>query len=350
VGLALAASPGGWALASDYVESSYYIDTKDRAVVRRLVEKFDLEERRGDGYEVVIPATLGPDLLREFPAAKLVEADTRVARRQWEQQHPNWKRDGGYHDFDSVQSELKTMVSTYPQLASLENYGNSNEGRPLTALRLTAWNGDPKPELMITAATHGNEPAPVEILMAVIEQLVKGYGSDARLTKMLDKHVLYFIPVVSPDGYVANTRYTNGVDPNRDYPYPDDPSHQSVASDANETVWFAKHNIVGSLDFHSNLSVVMYPWAYTDEAPPPADVAKFKPLCDQLAQLTGYNSGMIADVFGIAQGSSADYWYWKNKTQSYGFEIEGDMEPDPSALPGIIQHNTEAIWQFIEHF
>ena len=146
-----------------------------------------------------------------FPHAKLVEKDIHDVFTRNNQQDPHWR--DGYHSFDSVQADLNSLVQAHPELASLETYGTSDAGQPLLALRLTgiALVAN-KPEVMITASTHGNEIATVEVVMAAIDQLAKGYGKDTRITQMLDKHVLFFIPVVSPDGYLNESREVHGVD------------------------------------------------------------------------------------------------------------------------------------------
>ena len=114
--------------------------------------------------------------------------------------------------------------------------------------------------------------------------------------------------------------------------------------------WFAKHNIVAKLDIHCNLATVMYPWAYTSQAPDSKDVPKFQSIVRAMAQDTGYNSGQIAAVFGIARGSSADYWYWKHHSLSLGYEM-GDSFLLPSrALPYAFDSDTQAIWRFVENF
>src|SRR5205823_1055561 len=104
--------------------------------------------------------------------------------------------------YDSVQSELHELPAQYPKLAKVEDYGQSEDGRTLTVIRLSSRPTDDKPAIMITSSTHGDELTTVELTMGLIQDLVQGYGSDERLTKVLDNHVLYFIPVLCPDGYI----------------------------------------------------------------------------------------------------------------------------------------------------
>jgi predicted deacylase len=209
-----------------------------------------------------------------------------------------------------------------------------------------------KAEVMITSSTHGNEIATPEVTMFMINEILSKYGSDARFTTMLETHVLYFIPVLSPDGYVYESREISGLDPNRDYPWPSDPEHQSVATIGNETKWFATKHIVGSADIHSNFRAVMYPWAYTDQpVSDPNDLQRFETISSQMGQDTGFQYGPIYTTIYPAPGSSADYWYWKFKTIALGFEMGGeDFAPPSSELPRLINEVVPSLYHFIEYF
>jgi predicted deacylase len=337
-----------WASGEEPVFSSYYVDGEDKALIRLLAERFDLERKRGDGFEVMVRRDKASELLKLAPHAALLEKDVQDVFRRMDRQDPEWRR--AYHDWNSVQSTLKDIALKYPHFAALENYGSSQDGRPLLVLRLTSPTMSEKPEILVTSSTHGDELATVELSMTVIDKMVKGFGTDPRITQILDSRVVYFIPVVCPDGYVRHTRHTNGLDPNRDYPWPGNPSKKSNAALEAEMAWVAKHKIVGGLDIHSNLATVMYPWAYTSQRPDPVDEAKFKAISRAMAQDTGYNDGQIVDVFGVAKGSSADYWYWKHRSISLGYEMGGAFLPASRDLPRAFDRDTQAILRFIESF
>jgi carboxypeptidase T len=336
------------AFGHESIYSSYYVDGSDPALIKRLAQRFDLEKRVGDGFEVMVRRDQAALLLEMAPEAALVEADVQDVFRRLDQTDPEWRR--AYHNFDSVQKELKEIVQKYPTLASLETYGSSQEGRPLLVLRLTSPTMSEKPEILITSSTHGDELATVELSMTLIQKLVTGYGSDPRLTQMLGTHVLYFIPVLCPDGYVRQSRHTNGLDPNRNYPWPGEPNKKSNVALVAEMDWVARHKIVGSLDIHSNLATVMWPWAYTSQRPDAADIPKFEAISKAMAKDTGYDYGQIADVFGIARGSSADYWYWKHKSISLGYEMGGAFLPSSRELPRAFDRDVQAILRFVESF
>jgi hypothetical protein len=96
----------------------------------------------------------------------------------------------------------------------------------------------------------------------------------------------------------------------------------------------------------------MYPWAYTGKAPDQKDISHFEDIGRTMARDTGYQFGQIAQVFGIAVGSSADYWYWKKQTLAFGFEISGgeELPTDRQTLDAVSYGNQDAFMHFIEYF
>jgi len=350
VALLLVFSGSGFAASKRSLLSSFVVQAHSFAELRTLVSGYDIEQRSGLRVEVIIPAAQAKNFQQRFPQAKLVEKDIHDVFTRKDHALPGWR--DGYHTFDTVVSELNQLVQQYPTMATLENYGSSQEGRQLLALKITNKTGSVgKPEVLITSSTHGNEIATPELTLTAIHQLLSGYGTDSRMTAMLDNHIIYIIPVVCPDGYINQDRYTNGLDPNRDYPYPDQPNHTSNVAISSEMTWFASKHIVGSIDIHSNAQMVMYPWAYTEDQVAAADLPKFEKISDVLAQDTGFQAGQISRILYIAVGSSADYWYWKHGTVALGFEMGGDdFAPDPSQLPDLINGTLPALWHFVENF
>lgn len=348
--LLFAASPGVAAPAPNPILSSYYVEGLPDSAMRLLFEKYDVETRRGAGYEVILPAARASELFALAPRAVLLERDIDDVFRRLDRTQPGWRV--LYRNFDSVQKELQQIADTYPQIASVENYGTTDEGYPNLVLRLAspAALRDGKPEILITSLTHGNEFRTVEVVMEFVHSLLTGYGADSRTNALLDNHVLYFIPVVAPDGYVHGTRWCNGVDPNRNYPYPGNPDHKPVTLIQNKIDWLAKHQIAGALSVHGYLSTVMYPWSHKSSAPDAADVERFQAIGKVMAQDTGYNFGQISHVFGIAVGASDDYMYWKGHTLSFGYEIGGYRLEDGPGTRADFRGDHDAFRHFIEAF
>lgn len=315
--------------------------------LERIATEFEVVRKLEDGFEVYVLVQEEKKFLTLAPGAHLLENDINAYLKSLQNQKASLL--DSYHNYSSVESELQGWAKNYSQLAQLETYGTTAQGRKLYALRLGT-PGASKPELMISAATHGDELITVEVLMALVKELLEGYGKDQRLTKMLDEHVLYILPMSSPDGYANKTRYVAGKDPNRVFPWPGNTS--VVPLDCTQA-WMdltAKHKFVGSVDLHAFGRMAMYPWGYTTEAPRAADEADMSDLVTKMSQQNRYKAGQISTTIYVAKGNSADYFYWKNNTKAIAVELGDQKIPNPSKIPSIVNESREMMWQFIEHF
>jgi predicted deacylase len=285
----------------------------------------------------------------------LVEASTEADKSQLEAVPQSFRFDRSapevtLYTFSTMEQKLKALAAAYPQLAKLETYGTSVEGRPEYVLTIGKQDGEPRPELMITGATHGNERATVDVVLGLSDLLLTNYGKDPRTTAMVDGHTIHFIPAVCVDSFVADERANEGRDPNRDYPWPQEPDRRPVHAIKDIMAYFDSHDIVGSLDYHSAASMVMFPWAYTYSHIPAADYARFDDLTTRMARENHFAHGDIASTIYIAQGSSADYYYWKKGTIATAVELSHDLATRRSSHDDLLTESTEMTWTFIENF
>ncbi len=330
-------------LTSEPVLNRYLVPVVDAHRMPEISDNFEVHHKSDLGYEVIVPE-IKADLFENLaPHGVLLERDIDARTRDLSREALR-----GYHNLASVESDLKQFEKDYFDLVRLETYGQSQEGRPLYALRIEGRALAMKKEILITSATHGNELITVEVTFDLIARLLKGYGNDPRMTEILDKNVLYYIPVVNPDGYFRRTRYSNGVDPNREYPYPTLPNRDPNACIKAVMAFTDSHHFAASLDYHSALGTYMYPWSYTENAVPGADAPKFHDVTKRMAATNGYQYGQIPHLLYIAKGASADYYYWKKKTFALAVEIGGSNNPPASQIQHYADENAEALWIFLE--
>lgn len=333
------------AKSSDATLSSYLLPSKDASTLQRISDQFEIVRRTENGFEIIVPTDRAKEFLALAPEATLIEEDIdakiRDLRSRWQ---------SGYHDFTSVENEIQKLATEHSDLVQLIQYGHSQDGRALSALRISQSSTTPLPKLMITAATHGDEIITVEVLLGFINKLIEDYPKDAHFSSMIKTHELFFIPVVNPDGYANGTRYANGVDPNRDYPSPQKPNDHPNECISSIISFFQQHDIKGTLDFHAYGGLVMYPWAYTYTPPESPDKEKFELITSAMAKLVGFRYGQIAQFTFPVTGSSADYYYWKNKTLALGIEVADDKAPDPALIPQIVQGQELLISYFVDYF
>jgi hypothetical protein len=339
--------------AKDQVISSYELANPDSATVEAVAKYFDVDHERGTSLEILVPQEQSSLLLAIAPRAKLIEADTAAANqaklRGFRAIAANsLLAQSGYHSIDQVQAWMQAVVAKYP-FASVVEYGLSAKGKTFSALRLNVGSGT-KPVLMITAATHGDELITTEVTMQLVDQMLAGYGGDARFTQMIDRHDIYIVPVLNIDGFMGTNRYDGPADPNRSYPWPGNEKAKPTPSIAAIIRLFEQIHPVASIDFHAYGGMIMYPWAYTHDPVDAANKAKLQALTTNMASQNGYKHGPIADVIYVAQGSSADYYFWKQGTNGIAIEMGDDKIPDPSEFPAYVTSQMESTWKFIEAF
>jgi hypothetical protein len=337
--------------------SSYALENPPAETLQKIAPYFEIEGREGSTYRVLVPQSRAGLFHLLAPRAELKELDTSAALRRrlrsfgsetawpW----PSGPREG-YRDFDAVQAWMKAKAEAFPALAKVTDYGLSAGKRPLRALRVNRDDGRAKPALLITAATHGDELITTEVLMNLVDELLQGYGQDPRFTRMVDDHDLYFVPVVNADGFAERDRYDYGQDPNRSYPYPNDPARAPTASIKAVIKLFEEKNFAGSIDFHAYGEMVMYPWAYTYDPIGAEAAAKLDGLTLRMAETNGYDHGPIAKVIYVAPGSSCDYYFWKTGSLSVAIEMGRSKVPSPGQIPAYVKSQAESTWRFIESF
>lgn len=333
---------------SSDILSTYHVNVED-SVMRKIAEKFEVTHKLQNGYEILVPFNQTEELLKLDPNAQLIEEDSSLELRKigFDLSSPRQ-----YMLFHVVLEKVKALEAQYPDLVQYVEYGKSAEGRPLFAVKISdnVTQDEDEPELMITATTHGDEIITTEVAMGLIERLLSGSAHDERFLKMINEHELYFIPVVNVDGYVNRTRYDQGSDPNRSYPYPGKPNAKSTPSIAGLIEFFKSRNFVGSLDFHAYGKMTMYPWAYTYNSVPQKDREIFDGIAKRMAETNGHKYGPISEVIYIAVGSSADFYYWTRGTLALAIEMGHSKAPHPNEIEKYTDDQAESTWRFIESF
>lgn len=321
--------------------------------MNQIALNFEVVKKLSNGFEVYVKEADVEIFLRLAPQAKLLLKNIQSEYKSVE--NDKLLEVAKYRKFEDVERDLQAFVSKYKDLATLETYGLSGEGRKLYALKISTSKNENiplknKPQVMITAATHGDELITVEVLFSLLNELLEGYGKDSRLSKILEGRDLYFIPVVSPDSFEARERYVLGVDPNRSFPWPLNENNKSVDCIQSLMKFTNAHQFMGSLDLHAYGKLVMFPWAYKSTPPEDKDEVLMKDLVQSMARENKYKAGQISTTIYVAKGSSADYFYWKKQTQAIAVELSNQKVPAYNTIPKVVDEAREMVWTFLEHF
>ena len=110
-----------------------------------------------------------------------------------------WAEPGGHKD------EMEFLANQYDDLTELITLGQSLNGEPIYAMRITE-KADTKrrgsrPAILNISAQHAREWITPEVNTRLMRHYLENYGTDARITNILDTTEVWFIIVANPDGY-----------------------------------------------------------------------------------------------------------------------------------------------------
>lgn len=146
-----------------------------------------------------------------------------------------------YSGAGGLQEEIEQLAAQYPKITKLVTIGESLQGKPIYALKVTTNPRRPdgtKPAVLYSSTQHAREWITPEVNRRLLRHYLEHYGSDRRITDLLERNELWFVLVMNPDGYDytfsderlwrknlrdndgdGQTTTADGVDLNRNYPY-----------------------------------------------------------------------------------------------------------------------------------
>ncbi len=180
-----------------------------------------------------------------------------------------------YPTYEGYVDMMNQFETDFPELCRVENFGTTTDGRELLVARITD-NPDSEenePEFFYTSTMHGDETAGYVLMLRLIDYLLTNYGTDDRITNMVDNMEIWINPNANPDGTYATGNSSvsgatrgnaNGVDINRNFPDPEDGPHPDGNQYQAETLAFMDfaeaHDFVMSANHHGGAEVINYPW------------------------------------------------------------------------------------------
>ncbi len=172
-----------------------------------------------------------------------------------------------------MRAELDSLVASYPERCRLCYVGKTVREREILALRVSNLPEDgAAPQLLVTAAIHGNERATMVIALRLARFLAE--HEDELVQNFLDKVVFYIVPSMNPDGCEAVTRYNATYD-DLNRRFPDGVQLAPLGSFAEGDAirlgnrppevaafmrWCAVHRFSAALHLHTGDQLVCYPY------------------------------------------------------------------------------------------
>jgi len=290
-------------------------------------------------------------------------------------QMANWDRYPTHAVFSQM---MQNFVTNYPNLCVLENFGTSINGYPLVTLIISNNVNTPsdKPEFWWSSTMHGDELTGYVLLLRFADYLLSNYGTDERVTNMLNNIKIHITPLANPDGTFYNSSNgtsvsysrranANNVDLNRNFPRVDGGTNNPIQNETQLTIDYANnHNIVMAANIHGGTECMNYPWdSWTSSQNPHADqnwyyyistvyvneVRAVSPSSyfdgPESYNTTGITHG--GDWYVIT-GSRQDYFNYFKHIKELTVEISDNKQLDVEYLNAYWNYNKNAFLSFTE--
>jgi hypothetical protein len=215
--------------------------------------------------DATTPDTEWAGIWHLFPAIKMVKDFPTGTYSRWMANGSSW------WDLAWVYNRIETLVAANRDILDRWVIGKSVEGRNITAVVV----GKGSRNIIIDACIHGTEKAPTFASLHIVELLLEYYRSDPLWqSRLLNDWRLIIIPVLNPDGFVANTgkENANGIDLNHQFPpganttEPEDWALRWLMGNYTPTVyvnmhegyyWFPNHMMAGNYEQNPNLTITI---------------------------------------------------------------------------------------------
>ncbi|KKK07107.1 carboxypeptidase [Micromonospora sp. HK10] len=307
--------------------------------------------------------------------------------------------DSNYHDYAELTAVVNKVVADHPAIARKLSIGTSYQGRDLMAVKISDNVGtdENEPEILFNAQQHAREHLTVEMAIYLLNLFTDSYGTDSRITNIVNSREIWIVPTVNPDGSeydIATGSYRSwrknrqpnsgstavGTDLNRNWGYQWGCCGGSSSSKSSETYRgpsafsapetaalrnFVNSRVVGgvqqlkaNIDFHTYSQLVLWPYGYTYSNTATGMTADqyntFATIGRQLASSNGYTPEQSSDLY-IADGTSIDWMWGTHKIWAYTFEMYpgsssgGGFYPPDEVIPAQTSRNKEAVLLLSEY-
>ena len=296
-----------------------------------------------------------------------------------------------FHTYDELTAKVAAVEAAHPGIVDRFAIGESYKGRKLWATKISdnvAVDED-EPEVLFDGLHHADEHMSLEMTLAILRWLTDGYGSNERITDIVDSREIWIVFAVNPDGAefdIRDGRFhfwrknrqpnadgTTGTDLNRNYGYRWGGGGQTSSNpqartyrgpspfSAPETramrdflagrVVDGRQQIRAGITFHEYGRLVLWPYGYT-HADVPADMttddhAALRKIGRRMAASNGYHPQQASDLY-ISSGTSRDYLYGRYRVFSYTFELSLDDYPRNGRIGPETGRNREAVLYLLE--
>ncbi|MBK7499138.1 MAG: carboxypeptidase regulatory-like domain-containing protein [Ignavibacteriales bacterium] len=280
-----------------------------------------------------------------------------------------------YPTYDAYIAMMYQFQSTYPNLCRIVDGGNSIQGRKIlfAVISDNVTQHETEPQFMYTSSIHGDEITGYVLMLRLIDSLLTTYGTDSRITQLVNNAEIWINPLANPDGtyrsgnstvYGATRGNYNNYDLNRNFP---DPIYGVYPDQQIETGRFRAiaeaNNFALVANFHGGTEVVNYAWdTWTNEYPDykhHPDEAWYQYISHLYADtcqanapsnyMTGYDDGITnGGAWYIINGGRQDYTNYYRWGREVTIEISDTKLIPAAQLPAHWNYNRKSFIKYME--
>jgi hypothetical protein len=278
-----------------------------------------------------------------------------------------------YPTYDAYVAMMYQFAADHPDICQLVNAGSTVQGRQILFVKISdnVSQREAEPQFMFSSSMHGDEITGYVLMLRLIDTLLTSYGTDTRLTNLINNDEIWINPLANPDGtyhggngtvYGATRYNVNGVDLNRNFPDPAAGPHPDGHAWQPETIVMKtlaeNNNFVLSANFHGGAEVVNYPWDTWSRLHPDdtwwqmishlyADTAQAN---SPAGYMSGFNDGITNGyAWYRVTGGRQDFFTYFHHGREVTIEISNTKTPNASLLPAFWYYNKESFLDFMEN-
>ncbi|MGQ9619997.1 MAG: M14 family zinc carboxypeptidase [Bacteroidales bacterium] len=318
-------------------------------------------------YITLSPATLNWFLSRKFDYEIIErETDKGVISASSLSKAMEWDTYPTYIQYDSI---MRKFQSDYPLLCRLDTIGTTIYGKLVLVLKISdnAAINEPEQGVFYSSTMHGDELAGFVLMLRLADYLLKNYNSNSGIKNLIDNLEIWINPLANPDGTYGNGNIisspvranANGIDLNRNFPDPMNPSIIPEKETIDMMAFMRKHRFVLSANFHSGYEVVNFPWDrwYSKYH---ADHNWFYYISRKYADTVHIYSGtgyMNCEDNGVTKGSDwyiiyggrQDFITWELQGREVTIELDDTKQTPAAQLELLWLYNRQSLLGYLQN-
>ncbi|XP_038072913.1 carboxypeptidase D-like [Patiria miniata] len=180
-----------------------------------------------------------------------------------------------YHNHAHLTSVMTSLTNKYPNTSHMYSIGKSVQGRDMWVMAVAGVKPNGRvigrPEAKYVGNMHGNEAVGREVLLHLLEYLLKEYRrGNPEIKKLMDTTRIHILPSMNPDGFEVSKQKCrgldlranmNGYDLNRNFPDYFEPTIDPIQPETKAVVdWIYGNQFVLSANFHGGALVANFPY------------------------------------------------------------------------------------------